>query len=98
MPSAVIGVKESEEQPMASHLEVLSHVSNNIGNDVSGDAEQLLSRCRPWPVIEAIKDGAFRTDTVEDVCHYVSTQVMDIQPKVRPFQLQSEELTSSKPI
>ena len=44
MPSAVIGVKESEEQPMASHLEVLSHVSNNIGNDVSGDAEPLLSR------------------------------------------------------
>ena len=45
------------------------HVGNGAGNQFTGDPKPLLARCRPWPVVEAIKDGAFRTDAVEDVCH-----------------------------
>jgi len=45
------------------------HVGNGAGNQFTGDPKPLLSRCRPWPVIEAIKDGTFRADAVDDVGH-----------------------------
>ena len=43
------------------------HVGNGASNQLTSDAEPLLSRCRTWLVVEAIKDGAFGTNTVESI-------------------------------
>ena len=70
-------------------------MSNGAGNQLTRDAEPFLARCRSGPVIKAIKDGAFRTDAVEDVGYQSaattfrkrSAQSTPIPPPVRSIEI-----------
>ena len=46
--------------------EVLSHISDNTGNDGSGDAEPFLPAAAPRPVLDAFEERDLG-DVIEDV-------------------------------
>ena len=46
--------------------EVLSHISDNTGNDGSGDAEPFLPAAAPRPVLDAFEERGLG-DVIEDV-------------------------------
>ena len=48
--------------------EVLSHISDNTGNDGSGDAEPFLPAAAPRPVLDAFEERGLG-DVIEDVGH-----------------------------
>ena len=48
--------------------EVLGHISDNTGNDGSGDAEPFLPAAAPRPVLDAFEERGLG-DVIEDVGH-----------------------------
>ena len=49
--------------------EVLSHISDNTGNDGSGDAEPFLTAAAPRPVLDAFEERGLG-DVIENEGHY----------------------------
>ena len=49
-------------------VEVLGHISDNTGNDGSGDAEPFLSASAPGPVLDAFEQRGLG-DVIEEVGH-----------------------------
>ena len=49
-------------------VEVFSHISDNTGNDGSGDAEPFLTAAAPRPVQDAFEERGLG-DVIEDVGH-----------------------------
>ena len=50
-------------------VEVFSHISDNTGNDGSGDAEPFLPAAAPRPVLDAFEERGLG-DVIEDVCNH----------------------------
>ena len=50
-------------------VEVLGHISDNTGNDGSGDAEPFLPAAAPRPVLDAFEERGLG-DVIEDVGHH----------------------------
>ena len=48
--------------------EVLSHISDDTGNDGSGDAKPFLPAAAPRPLLNALEERGLR-DVIEDVGH-----------------------------
>lgn len=49
-------------------FEVFGHISDNTGDDGSGDAEPFLPATALWPVLDAFEERGLG-DVVEDVGH-----------------------------
>ena len=49
------------------------YVGDGAGDQLTGDSEPLLPGCRSGPFIEAIKDGTFRKDAVEEAGYQIES-------------------------